>query len=375
SIPAVENVLSIPTATNLKKDSAAEKLVAATIFGKGQLTQQDLDSSAALFMSLPFYRGILYNRETKTYLMGLSINKEVMNSKKRNEVVAAIVKAGDDFGKKYNIEMHYSGLPHIRTNMATKVASEMQWFLLGSILLSAVILLIFFRSFGSTLLSLAVVIIGVIWSLGTIEFLGYKITLLTALIPPLVVVIGVPNCIYFLNKYHTSYLDTGEKKTALVEMISRMGVVTLFFNIAAAIGFAVFALTKSEILKEFGVVAGFNIMALFFISIILIPVALSYLPVPKSRHTKYLTNKWLTAVLDQLEQWCLHHKKLVYGITAAVILVSVVGIFRLRSEGFIVDDLPKTDKIYTDLRFFEKNFKGVMPLEILIDTKRKNGLR
>jgi uncharacterized protein len=374
-INAVENVLSVPSATNLVKDSAAEKLIASVIFPKGELTQTELDSSAALFLGLPFYKGLLYNPEAKTYLMGLSINKEVMNSKKRNDVVAAIVKAGDEFGKKFNIEMHYSGLPHIRTNMATKVASEMQWFLLGSILLSAVILLIFFRSFSATILSLGVVVIGVIWSLGTIEFLGYKITLLTALIPPLVVVIGIPNCIYFLNKYHTSYIDKGEKQQALVEMISRMGIVTLFCNIAAAIGFAVFALTKSQILKEFGYVAGFNIMALFFISIIIIPVALSYLPVPKARHTKYLENKWLTMVLDRLEIWSVHHKGLVYGVTAAVVIVSVMGIFRLRSEGFIVDDLPKTDKIYTDLRFFEKNFKGVMPLEIIIDTKRKNGLR
>ena len=372
---AIENVLSIPSSTNLVKDSAAEKLMAVTIFKKATLSQPELDSSAAIFLGLPFYRGLLYNPEAKTYLMGLSINKEVMNSKRRNDVVAAIVKAGNEFGKRNNIEMHYSGLPHIRTNMATKVASEMQWFLIGSILLSAIILLLFFRSFSSTLLSLGVVVIGVIWSLGTIEFLGYKITLLTALIPPLVVVIGVPNCIYFLNKYHTSFLATGEKHKALIEMISRMGIVTLFCNIAAAIGFAVFALTKSEILKEFGIVAGFNIMALFFISIILIPVALSYLPVPKKRHTKYLESKLLTRVLTRLEIWCLHHKRFVYGITIAVIAVSIAGIFRLRSEGFIVDDLPKTDKLYTDLKFFEKNFKGVMPLEILIDTKRKNGLR
>jgi predicted RND superfamily exporter protein len=374
-IPAVENVLSIPSATNLVKDSAAEKLLASPIFDAGTLDQTTLDSSAALFLNLPFYKGLLYNADEHTYLMALSINKTVMNSKARNKVVADIVQAGNAFGDKNNVEVHYSGLPHIRTNMATKVASEMQWFLIGSILLSAVILLIFFRSFSATILSLGVVVIGVIWSLGTIEFLGYKITLLTALIPPLVVVIGIPNCIYFLNKYHTSFLDTGEKQKALVEMISRMGIVTLFCNIAAAIGFAVFALTKSEILKEFGVVAGFNIMALFFISIILIPVALSYLPVPKKRHTRYLQNKWLTLVLDRLEIWCLNHKKTVYGVTIIVILFSVAGIFRLRSEGFIVDDLPKTDKIYTDLKFFEKNFKGVMPLEILIDTKRKNGLR
>jgi len=205
--------------------------------------------------------------------------------------------------------------------------------------------------------------------------LGYKITLLTALIPPLIVVIGIPNCIYFLNKFHTAYKHTGDKRSAIVEMISKMGVVTLFCNIAAAIGFAVFALTKSVILKEFGVVAGINIMLLFFISLILIPSALSVLAPPKPRHVKYLQNETLRRLLDRLELWSMNHRRLIYIVTFIVLAISVAGIFRLKSVGYIVDDLPKTDKIYTDLKFFESNFKGVMPLEILIDTKKPNGLR
>lgn len=381
-VPAVEDVLSVPGATNLVKDSASEKLNAVPVFPEGPLAQSTLDSSAKVFRSLPFYQGLLYNPATATYLMGIRINKDVLNSKRRNVVVRDIVAIGDAFGKKYSLDMHYSGLPLIRTNMATKVASEMQWFLLGSIILSALILLIFFRSFSATAMSLAVVIIGVIWSLGTIEWLGYKISLLNALIPPLIVVIGIPNCIYFLNKFHTSYNEADpalapglRKRVALEAMISRMGVVTLFCNIAAAIGFAVFALTKSAVLKEFGVVAGINIMALFFISILFIPAVLSFLPAPKERHTRYLENKWLLAILDKLEIWSLHHQKLIYLVTGILLIGAVAGMFRLRSEGYIVDDLPKTDKIYTDLKFFEHHFKGVMPLEIIVDTKRKNGLR
>ena len=315
--------------------------------------------------------------------MGVRINKDVLNSKKRNDVVKAIVEAGDAFGKQHNLEMHYSGLPLIRTNVATKVAREMQWFLLGSILLSAIILLIFFRSFSATALSLAVVIIGVIWSMGTLEWMGYKISLLNALIPPLIVVIGIPNCIYFLNKYHTAYnavngdviTNESRKHIALTAMISRMGIVTLFCNIAAAIGFAVFALTKSAVLKEFGVVAGINIMALFFISIILIPAVLSFLPDLKKGIPVTWKINGLLAILDNLERWSLHHQKLIYAITGLVLIASVAGMFRLKSVGFIVDDLPKTDKIYTDLKFFENNFKGVMPLEIIVDTKQKHGLR
>jgi hypothetical protein len=307
--------------------------------------------------------------------MAVRINQQVLASKKRTEVVGNIVALADKFGKEEGIIMHYSGLPLIRTQVADKMKVEMKWFLIGSVLLSAFILLLFFRSISTMLLSLAVVLIGVVWSMGTLQLLDYKITLLTVIIPPLIVVIGIPNCIYFLNKYHIAYNDTGDKRLALLNMISKMGVVTLFCNIAAAIGFAVFALTKSAILKEFGAVAGINIMALFVISFILIPAVLSYLPAPKSRHTRYLDNKWLLAVLDKLEIWSLNHRKFIYSVTVVVLGIAVAGIFKLHSEGFIVDDLPKSDKIYTDLKFFEQNFKGVMPLEIVVDTRQKNGLR
>ena len=203
---------------------------------------------------------------------------------------------------------------------------------------------------------------------------GFKITLLSALIPPLVVVIGVPNCIYFLNKYHTSFRGTTDKNKAIVQMVGRMGIVTLFCNIAAAIGFTVFAFTSSQLLKEFGIVSGINIMGLFFISLFFIPPVLSYLPAPQPKHVRYLDNKILEKILLNIEKWALFHAKWVYAISIAIVLVAGAGIFRLKSEGFIVDDLPQNDKIYTDLKWFENNFRGVMPLEIMVDTKKKRGV-
>lgn len=374
-VHGVEQVLSIPDAIILNKNLVTEKLVPSPIFPGPFDSQTKIDSSRKIFENLLFYRGLLYNPVTHTYLTAISMNKEIMNSAGRTAVVNNIIKSGNNFGNAHHIQMHYSGLPLIRTNMATKVATEMKWFSLASVLLSALILLIFFRSFSNMLLSLIVVIIGVVFSLATMHLFGYKITLLNALIPPLIIVIGIPNCIYFLNKFHSSFRETGEKRKALHEMISKMGIVTLFCNIAAAIGFGVFALTKSAILKEFGVVAGINIMMLFIISIILIPAALSYLPDPKASHMKYLTNRWLMSILDWLEIWALHHKKTIFISTLFILALSIAGMTRLRSEAFILDDLPKTDPVYADLKFFEQNFKGVMPLEILIDTKRKNGIR
>jgi len=373
-VNGVEDVIGIASAVNLLKNPETEKLNATNIFPERKLSQAEIDSGKSVFLNLPFYRELLYNPETGAWLMGVRINKVIMNSKKRVGVVNQVQKLAENFGKANTTTIYLSGLPFIRTQLAIRIANEMRWFLVASVILSALILLAFFRSVSSMLLSLAVVIIGVVFSMATIHLLGYKITILTALIPPLIVVIGIPNCIYFLNKFHTTYNETGDKKQALVAMVGRMGVVTLFCNVAAAIGFAVFALTRSEILKEFGVVAGINIILLFFISLLLIPIALSLLPAPKSRHMKYLENPRLNRWLDRLENWSLNHRRLIYVVTTVIVIIAIVGIFKLKSVGHIVDDLPKTDKIYTDLKFFEDNFKGVMPLEILVFSNSKAGI-
>jgi uncharacterized protein len=373
-VKGVDDIIAIPTAINLVKNYETEKLNAVSIFADKQLTQAEIDSSAAIFRSLPFYKGLLYNPTTNAWLMGVRINKELMASKERLGIVHKIRAIADEFGAATGLQVHKSGLPHIRTELTERITKEMRFFILASLVLSAIILLAFFRSLTAMWLSLAVVFVGVVWSFATIYLLGFKISVLLALIPPLIVVIGIPNCIYFLNKYHTAYAETGDKKKALVMMVERMGVVTLFCNLAAAIGFAVFALTQSQILKEFGIVAGINIMALFFISLVLIPAVLSLVPAPKTRHTKYLDNPRLNRWLDRLERWSLNHRKLIYAVTIGIAVISVAGIFQLKSLGFIVDDLPKKDHLYTDLRFFESNFKGVMPLEILVDTKKKYGV-
>ncbi len=370
----VENILSVPSAIILHKDALSEKLIPIKVFSDSITTQAQLDTAKAVFFNQPFYKSLLYNPDSKAYLMAVRINKDSLNSPKRTQIVSNISKAVKAFESETKIATHSSGLPLIRTLVSDKIKKEMKLFLIGSLILSALILLVFFRSSSTTILSLLVVILGVIWSVGLLYLCDYKITLLTALTPPLVVVIGIPNCIYFINKYHSAYRTSSDKNKSLVDMVSKMGVVTLFCNITAAIGFAVFALTRSAILKEFGVVAGISIMFIFIISFILLPAVLSYLPAPKPAQTKYLDNKWITAFLLKIEHWVHNHRKVVLGVTAVVLVIAIAGIFKLKTVAFIVDDLPKDDPIYTDLKFFEKNFKGVMPLEIVVDTKKRRAL-
>lgn len=373
-IPAVTEVLSVPFAYELQKDSTETKFNVHAVFSAPYQNDTLLLADAQKFENLPFYKNLLYNKDSNAFIMAVSFIPDSINTGARTRIIRLLEEKLNVFSKNTNLAIHLSGLPYIRTIIADRIKKEMLWFLVGSLLLSAITLLLFFRSIPATLMSVVVVAMGVIWSFGTMVLMGQKITLLTALIPPLVVVIGIPNCIYFLNKYHTAYKETNDRSAAIIQMVSKMGIVTLFCNITAAIGFFVFALTKSPLLKEFGWVSGINIMALFFISLFFIPPVLSYLKPPASKHTKYLENKYLTHILVKIERWTFNHTKWVFGITLFLVVFSIVGVLKIKKEAFIVDDLPKKDKLYTDLKWFEQNAGGVMPLEIVIDTKKKNGL-
>ena len=374
TIPGVTEVVSVPSAYTIIKDSASSKFIPHKIFNAPYISDSALVADKAILESLPFYKNLMYNPSSNAYIMAISFIPDSINSVARSGIIKNLQSKLDAFVSKSNLKVHISGLPYIRTILADRIKKEMQWFLIGSLLLSAITLFLFFRSISATLLSLSVVVMGVIWSFGTMVLLGQKITLLTALIPPLIVVIGIPNCIYFLNKYHTSYKESKNKQEAIEQMVGRMGIVTLFCNITAAIGFFVFALTKSPLLKEFGWVSGLNIMALFLISLLFIPPVLTFLPPPTTKHVKYLENKFLERVLIKIERWTFKHTQWVFAITSILVVVSIMGLMRIKKEAFIVDDLPKKDTLYTDLKWFEKEAGGVMPLEIVIDTKKKNGL-
>lgn len=370
-IDGVDNMLCIPTAINVRKQEtdSTSKLVAEPIF----TDTKNLDSSIKEFLNLPLYKYLLYNPETHSYLTAIYLNKIKVKTAERMRIIQDIETTTEKFSKKTNTDIHYSGLPFIRTKFSLSVQYEMKLILIASLLLTAFILFLFFRSFSTVLFSVLVVFAGVLWAVGLLYLMDYRISILTALIAPLIVVIGIPNCIYFLNKYHTQFALLNNKKDALISMVERMGIVTLFTNLTAAIGFGVFYFTKSQLLKEFGLIAGVSILVVFFISLFSIPAIFSYLKAPETKHTKYLENKFLSAVLLKFDFWVLNHKKYVTVFWTCMVLVSLLGIMKLKTLGFIVDDLPKQNKIYTDLNYFEKNFHGVMPLEIVVDTKKKNG--
>jgi uncharacterized protein len=373
AIEGIQEVVSVARAFYVVRNDSLHKLDFKPLLSHAPQTQAEVDTLKEKISRLPFYDGLLYNPETKATVMAITFDQNKINTKGRIEIVNYIKELSEEFAQTNNIELHYSGLPYIRTAVSQKILGEMKMFMALAFFVTALILLIFFRSFYAVLFPMIVVLFGVIWSFGTLELFGFKITILTSLIAPLIIVIGIPNCILLLNKYQQEYARHGNKIKALARTIYRMGASTFFANVTTAIGFLVFSFTHSDVLIEFGLIAAINVMITFIISLVLIPIAYSFLPPPSTRQISHLDRKSLSGILRTIDRWVHAYRAWIYITVMIIVLVSAYGMLKITTVGYVVDDLPKKDIIYRDLKFFEKNFRGVLPFEITVDTRKRNG--
>lgn len=369
AIHGVDTVVSVNRLLNVSKDAEAKRFVLTSVVNRPIKNEAELDSVRTLIYSMPFYKDKIYN-EDGVSLMAVSLNVPIFNSPAREPLITAVLNEAEQFEASTGIDLVYSGLPYIRANTTRLIKGELRKFIVLAILVTVLILTLFFRSAPPVLVSMLIVAMGVVWSMGIIALLGYEMTILTSIIPPLIIVIGIPNSVYLINKYHAEYSIHRNKVLALTRIIKKIGKATMMTNLTTAIGFLAFIFTQSAILVEFGVVASINIVVLFALSIFLIPAIFSYLPPPKDKHMRHLQVNWVGKVVGLLESLVSRHRSKVYWFSGVVVVLGIYGITRIVTTGNLVDDLPEDSHIVTDLRYFEEAFNGVMPFEISIDAKK-----
>ena len=373
---AVELTISIENLKVLSKDTIAQKFKLIPFINNDSISDAYLKvKESEFYNNLPFYEGMLFNKETGAVRFAIYMDKKIVNSKVRKDFIEKHLSQEKitAFEKETGLDLRVSGMPYIRTLNAKNIIDEIGLFVGAALGITSLLFFFFFRSVRATLISMFVVVIGVMWSFGTLGLLHYEITVLTAIIPPLIIVIGIPNCIFLINKYQQEIKNHGNKAKSLQRVISKVGNATLMTNLTTAAGFGTFIFTDSTLLKEFGIVASLNIVFLFFLCLIIIPIVYSYMPAPKEKHLAHLGKNYMASFIHWIENTIRHHRIAVFSTAIGLLVLGIIGIYQIKVSGSIIEDMPKKTSFYTDILFYEKEFDGVMPLEIVIDTKKPKG--
>ncbi|MDA9987114.1 MMPL family transporter [Crocinitomicaceae bacterium] len=369
----VESVTSEATLITLKNDKEKKEFVFERVFEEDDtlFKKKSIQVIKDEVRNNPFYKGLLYSDSGNVSIMMIGISESTLADQKKSKIVLQI----EDLARGYESafgKIHFAGLPHLRVVIATRIQNEMFLFIVASMLVTGILLYLFFRSFRVVGICLTVVAIAVVWALGSIGVMGFDLTILMALIPPLMIVIGIPNCVFLMTKFHQEVKEHGNKVKALSRVIQKIGTATLLTNFTTAIGFMTFAFTNSIKLMEFGIAASINIMLVFIISICVLPIFASFSKRPKSRHLKHLDRKVATGLLDFIVYNTANRRPLIYISTIVLIVVSFIGLYKMEATGNLTGDLPKDDPISQDVRFLEKHFGGSIPFEMMIHYNDKD---
>ena len=373
-IPGIDSVFSEANLFTLVRNDSLQKFDVRKLMTTLPATQAEMDSLKWRIGNLPFYKGLLYNDSTKASLMMLFVNAKLFDTDDRVKVIDALEKRVNEFSATTGMPVHESGLPWVRVKNTQLIKGDMPRFMFMSLAICALLLLLFFKSFRVMIICLVVVLMSVVWAFGFMGLFGFGITVLMSVIAPLLIVVGVPNCVFLVNAYHHEYAHHGNKAKALQRMISRVGAASFMTNATTAAGFATFCVTYSDVLKQFGLIATIGIMVLWVFGLLLVPIIFSYMPAPRTRHLSHLERRWLDRAVETIVMLSKQHRTAIYITTFCISVIAAFGMTKLKDESRIVDDLPADNPVLTDLHFFEKNFNGVMPLEIVIDTEKKGGV-
>ena len=373
----VDLIISVDDLKKLNKNEALETFELVNLIDTTKIKDAKylLDKREELFERLPFYEHLLFSKKAGTIRTAIYLDKKIVNTSIRKDfVIKNLIPQIEAFEKETNIDLKVSGMPYIRTLNSQNIVDEIGIFIGAALLVTSLIFFFFFRSFRATFISMCVVIIGVMWAFGTLGLLGFEITVLTAIIPPLIIVIGIPNCIFLINKYQQEVKKHGNQAKSLQRVISKVGNATLMTNLTTAAGFATFIVTDSELLTEFGIIASINIALLFILCLLVIPIIYSFMPLPKDKHLEHLDKTYTRTFVNWVERTVKNRSISIYITSIILLVVSIIGIYQMKISGSLIEDMPKKTGFFQDILFFEKEFDGVMPLEIMIDTKRKKGV-
>jgi uncharacterized protein len=373
----VELVVGINDLKKLQKDTIAQKFELVSLIDQNKTVNPEYlqKTKHELFDNLPFYEGLLFNKKSGSIRSAVYLNKKIVNTANRKTfIIENLIPKIEKFEKATGIDLRVSGMPYIRTINAENMKGEIGLFIGAALLITSLIFFFFFRSYRATFISICILLFGVMWSFGTLGLFHYKITILTAIIPPLIIVIGITNCIFLINKYQQEIKIHQNQAKALQRVISTIGVSTLMTNLTTAAGFATFMITGNDLLFEFGMVTAINVITVYLLTLVVVPIVYSFMPIPKERHLQHLTKTYIESLLNWVENIVKTKRKTIYIIYGLLLVFSVIGVSQMKVSGSLIGEMPKSASFFKDILFFEKEFNGVMPLEIMIDTKQKKGV-
>ncbi|MBF0431154.1 MAG: MMPL family transporter [Fibrobacteria bacterium] len=261
-------------------------------------------------------------------------------------------------------QFHLGGNIVTDVDVAQIIDQDMHTFFPLSLLFSAILLFLLFRSFYHVLFPVLSVVFALIWTLALKAFFDSPISPVSTTLFALITVMGVANTIHLISHFQIAIRISGDKHTALRETFRKAGKACFFTSFTTALGFSSLGISPLPVIRDMGLFASFGIMSAFVISLILVPVGLMQQKKPKvGREQKA---GFLETILTAIGRFDVRHPKKILIAGFLLMAIMACGIPFIKVESSMVNYLTKESVLRRDAEFLDTNLTGISSSEIVI---------
>jgi uncharacterized protein len=268
-----------------------------------------------------------------------------------------------------NFDKYYvAGKTYAQGIFIEKIQSELLLFFSASVVLVILFLGIVYRNWWGVLIPLLVVSTAAIWILGFMALVGKPLDILMVLLPTIMFVVGMSDVVHLMTKYIENLRNGNHKGKAIKKALKEVGLATFLTSLTTAIGFLALMTSSIKPIQEFGVYTALGVFIAFIVTFTVLPAFMVLLPKPSiSSHYEHRT-AWY-GFLSKGFVWVLHNSKLLVVISLVVVSISAVGISKIVINTYLIEDLPKDDPLKSSFNFFDQQFGGSRPFEVVVEVK------
>ena len=292
-------------------------------------------------------------------------HEEYISKKKSDKLIKSIYKTTE----KFDFDKHFIAGRTVGQNFyIEKMNYEMLLYVGLSAILIVLFLFIAFRSAWGILIPQVILLGTLVWIVGLMGLFNQPINIILTTLPSVMFVVAMSDVIHLVSRYLDALRVEADKLDAIIVAIREVGMSTFLTSLTTAIGFFSLYFVNVEPIRVYGIVLGVGVLIAFFLTIVTLPVLFYLFPGPKYIIKKKEAHFWA----KYLQKWfiiVLKRRKIVLISAFVVILMSLIGLFKIEANNYLMDDMRADEPMKQDFNYLDEHYGGIRPLEMSVILK------
>jgi len=367
AVARVASVQRVTSLTTVKEVLTADGATTTRpLFPEIPTDAETLNRKKATTLSNPLWVSNLISSDATVTVINITLPAFTRSSRDASRIVRE-TRALLLSGKPEGVEVFLTGLSPMFEDSTSYTKRDFRRFFWLTWLFMAVLLFLAFGTLRGVLLPISVIFLSVLWTLGLLATTGGTITMVGAMVPTLIAICCFSDAVHVLAHYYEQAQDRDNRREVILDTMEHMITACFLTSFTTAVGFLSLVVAKLSSIRQFGIWAAVGIMLGYVLNTVLMPIVLSWLPLPGPRVQRRYEHSLCGYILARAVAVNRIAGRWIPAMTVILAVLSLIAASRLRVETSVASFLPESAPAMQGLAVVQDKLAGFGSVELVLE--------